>query len=350
MATEKQLKSQLDQHRQQIDVENFDVTLGELVRMAEARELIRAPVFQRKFRWKTEDESYLVESLLLGLPVPTVYVAANPNGTWEVVDGLQRISTLLHFMAGKDEVLRDLGIDEPLRLTGLSKLSRFNGYTHEELPTSLRLYFAKRALRITSLSDKSNPDIRFEVFERLNKGGVVLTPQEVRACVHRGEFAELLRELAEHPSFKQLVKLQKSHQNDGTREELVLKFFAYLENGKEYDGKVKDFLNNYMTDAASSFDIKSGRTLFQQTADELLRIIKGPMLREGYGNTPLNQFEAVMVAAGASIKAGKRLRKPPAGWLNDKELVKYSTKGTNVPSAFRNRNARAQALLSGRAK
>ena len=240
------LQAELDTQRRQIDVDNFDITLGELVRMAKDDELIRAPEYQRKFRWSSEDESYLIESLFLGLPVPSIYVASNPNGTWEVVDGLQRLSTLIHFMSDTAEVQAQLSLGAPLRLTDLRKLPSFNDLTFHSLPTPIRLQFAKRSLRVTALSDKSDPEIRFEVFERLNKGGVSLTPQEVRACIFRGPFAELLRDLAESDGFKTLVKLQQAHSNDGTREELVLKFFAYLNRGEHYDGKVKEFLNTYM--------------------------------------------------------------------------------------------------------
>lgn len=347
MKSEKQLKKQLDGHREKVDVENFDLTLGELLRMAEAKELIRAPAFQRKFRWKTDDESYLIESLLLGLPVPNVYVAANDDGTWEVVDGLQRISTLLHFMTESQETLTELGHKEPLTLVGLTTLEDFNGVTYASLPGSLRLYFSKRSIRVTSLSDKSDPEVRYEVFERLNKGGVVLTPQEVRACVHRGPFAELLRELAAYQPFHKMVKLQKSKENDGTREELVLKFFAYLAREEEFSGEVKLFLNRYMKDCANSFDVVEGRKLFKTVSDQLFAIVDGPFVRDGYANTPLNQFEAAMVAAGRIVERGKRLKKPVKGWLNDEALVESSTKGTNTPSVFRRRNERAEELLTG---
>ena len=240
------LQAELDAQRRQVDVDNFDLTLGELVRMADANELIRAPEYQRKFRWTAEDESYLIESLFLGLPVPSVYVASNTDGTWEVVDGLQRLSTLIHFMSSSTEALAQLAVKGPLRLAELKKLPSFNGLAFLDLPTPIRLQFAKRSLRVTALSDKSDPEIRFEVFERLNKGGVSLSPQEVRACIFRGQFADLLRDLADIPAFRSLVKVQQVHQNDGTREEIVLKFFAYLHRGDAYDGNVKEFLNTYM--------------------------------------------------------------------------------------------------------
>lgn len=347
-ATERQLRQELDKHRRQIDVENFDVTLRELVRMSATGELRRAPEYQRKFRWTEADESYLVESLFLGLPVPTIFVASNTDGSWEVVDGLQRLSSLIHFMSEDSEHIAPLGRVGNLTLAGLAKLSSFNGLSFFEMPTPLQLHFSKRSLRVTALSDKSDPEIRFEVFERLNKGGVVLTPQEVRACIHRGPFAELLRDLADTDDFHALVKLQKLHSNDGTREELVLKFFAYLEKGDRFDGRVKEFLNQYMREVADTFDLAAGRELFTLVVQRLLALVDGPFLRSKYGNTPLNQLEAVMVAVGRLIRAGKRIRQPPGAWLDDPELVRYSTKGTNTRKAFHGRNKRAEVLLSGK--
>lgn len=343
------LQADLDKQRRQVDVENFDLTLGELVRMAVAGELVRAPAYQRKFRWTAADESYLIESLFLGLPVPSIYVASNPDGTWEVVDGLQRISTLIHFMSDSQDALSEVGAASPLELTELKKLSSFNQFTFADLPTPLRLHFSKRSIRVTALSDKSDPEIRFEVFERLNKGGVTLTPQEVRACIYRGPFAELLRELASEQRFKTLAKVQQLRQNDGTREEVVLKFFAYLDRAEKYDGNVTDFLNTYMRDAAAKFDLSAGRKLFNEVVDGVHNIVKGPVLRKGYGVTPLNQLEAILVGAGRIIKAGKKIRAPKGDWLNDAELVRFSTKGTNTRSAFLGRNKRAEELLSGKA-
>lgn len=342
-----QLQSELDVQRRQVDVDNFDLTLGEIVRMAEANELIRAPEYQRKFRWSKEDESYLIESLLLGLPVPSVFVASNPDGTWEVVDGLQRLSTLIHFMSANPAALKQLEATEPLRLVELKKLESFNGYSYADLPTPIRLQFAKRSLRVTALSDKSDPEIRFEVFERLNKGGVSLTPQEVRACIFRGSFSDSLRRLAASQSFRELVKLQSSHQNDGTREELALKFFAYLDWADRYDGKVTTFLNRYMKEVGPRIEIAAAEALFNQVVTTIVKITKGPLLRAGYGNTPLNQLEAVMFGAGSLIRKGKRIKSPRSDWLNDPELIKFSTKGTNTKVSFDGRNARAEKLLGG---
>lgn len=127
MPAEAALQKQLEANRRKVDVDHFDITIRELIRMAADGELHRAPVYQRKFRWSEQAESLLIESIFLGLPVPSVFVATNADGTWEVVDGLQRISTLLHYVADPKKVLKEVGKDSPLLLEGLSGLSEFNG-------------------------------------------------------------------------------------------------------------------------------------------------------------------------------------------------------------------------------
>lgn len=339
------LQEQLDAQRQRVDVDHFDLTVRELMRMAEVGELQRAPVYQRKFRWNEATESRLIESLLLGLPVPSVFVATNPDGTWEVVDGLQRISTLIHFTAASTELLTSVGKEAPLSLTGLDDLSSFNGHTLEALPAPVQLAFFKRSLRVTALSDKSNRETRFELFERLNAGGVALSPQEVRAAIYRGPFNDLLRELAYSHPFRELVRLQEGREDDGTREELVLKFFAYLENRAEYEGPVTEFLNDFMETRADG-DLEGRKQLFSAVAGRLFEITGGPFQRPGYGPTPLVQLEAVLVAAAEILNDGGEIVTPPDGWESDEELVRASTRGTNTRAMLRSRIDRAKALLT----
>ncbi len=116
------LNTQFDSQRKKVDVDNFDVTVRELVRMVEEGEIDRAPEYQRKFRWDETRESRLVESVLLGLPVPTIFMATNKDGTWELVDGLQRISSLVHFAGSEPSLHASIGKNSSLRLSGLGML------------------------------------------------------------------------------------------------------------------------------------------------------------------------------------------------------------------------------------
>lgn len=351
MAHKDGLQEQLEKKRRKVDVDHFDLTLREIARMAADNELVRAPAYQRKFRWDENAESRLIESLFLGLPVPSIFVAANKDGSWEVVDGLQRISTIIHFLSSADDTraLKSIGKSEPLRLSNsLSELTKFQDKTFSELPVPMQLAFAKRYIRVTALSDKSDRRVRYELFERLNNGGVALTPQEVRACVYRGSFAKLIGKLTKNNDYQGLLKLQKKRQNDGTREELVLKFFAYLNGREKFDGNVQEFLNDFMEKQSNKDDFTPQQDLFNNVVKSIARIHAGPVLREGYHSTPLNQFEAILVAAGELITEGKDLKKPKNGWLNDAQLVSASTKGTNTPAMLRTRIERAKELLEGK--
>lgn len=341
------LRKQLDSERLKVDVDYSDITIRELRRMLEADELNAAPAYQRKFRWSEEAESRLIESVLLGLPVPSIFVATNADFTWEVVDGLQRLSTLVHFIGDSEKLLAQVGKDKPLRLEGLDKLTELNGVDFEGLDDDVKLFFMRRTLRVTALSDKSDLQVRFDLFERLNRGAVSLTPQEVRACIYRGEFNDLLDRLAGNMKFREVVKLKSNNKNDGTGEELVLKFFAYLNYRSKFKQWVTRFLNDYMAEATRSFDLDEGRAIFEQTIDHLYEVLGGePFLRKNTAVTPLNQFEAVMVGIGEVIRSGDSPGSPPDGWQDDEELVRTSTKGTNTVANVRGRIERARQLFS----
>ena len=185
-----------------------------------------APDYQRRFVWDEERESELVESIYLGIPVPSLYMAANRDGSWEVVDGVQRLSTLVHF-CGQADVREKIGRTRPLVLRGLAKLTTFEGHSFESLPKSVQLGFTLRPVRVTTLNDKSDFSVRYDLFERLNTGGVKLHAQEIRNCVMRGGFRELLRELASRPVFRQVARVPNNEQQEATYEECVLRFFAF---------------------------------------------------------------------------------------------------------------------------
>jgi hypothetical protein len=342
------LEEQLRGERGKVDVAVHNFSVRELVRMITDEELNAAPNYQRKFRWEEDDESLFVESVFLGLPIPPLFVATNVGFQWEVVDGLQRLSTLAHFLARDEEEAKGIGKERPLRLKGLEKLTELNGTSYDELPKNLQVYFGRQPLQVVSLTDKSDRQVRFDVFERLNRGGIQLTAQEVRACVYAGDFNDFIEELSEDSRLKSLVKLQRIRENDGTRAEQVLKFFAYKNNRERFDGKVEVFLNSYMNSASENFSYKAERALFDQALEILYAVCGGkPLLRKRMNVTPLVQFEACLVAAGDLAEAGKQAGVMDPNWLEDEELRASSGAGANTRSLLRRRINRATELLSG---
>jgi hypothetical protein len=344
------LESQLQDERKKVDVATHNFSVREIVRMVLDEELNVAPAYQRKFRWDEARESLFIESIFLGLPIPPLFVATNVGFQWEIVDGLQRVSTLVHYMAMTSEDLAFTNKEQPLALSGLEKLSQLNGSSFSVLPKNLQVYFGRQPLQVISLTDKSDLQVRFDVFERLNKGAIPLSPQEVRACVYGGRFNDFVDELSRISEFSGLLKLQEKNKHDGTASEQVLKFFAYKNFRESFDGKVERFLNRYMLSVANGFDYAGERQSFINAASKLHEICgQAPFLRSGHALTPLVQFEACIVAIAELQRDGIEIVTPEPDWLTDEELRTSSTRGSNTNSMLRRRLDRAKVLLSGRA-
>ena len=324
------LIAQLDQQRRKVDFDTYDIIVQQLITMVESGAIDVAPAYQRQFRWNNTKRSHLVESVLLGVPVPSLFMAANQDGTWELVDGVQRLSTIVQF-AGTPEARTKLSLHESLALDELEKLSELNGMTFANLPESLKLQFRHRPIKVITLSDKSDLVVRFDLFERLNTGGVALTNQEIRACIYRGELNAFLERMAKTPDFLKTLKLTQAQERDGTREECVLRFFAFLYRYQEFVHSVVDFLNDYMKNASESFEYAANEKLFLNTFNNLREALPNGIVRSPTRNlTPLNLFEAVAVGAALALKQRGRIKTTGVTrWLRSAELHRLTTGATN---------------------
>jgi hypothetical protein len=232
-------RAQLQEQRRKVDFDTYDITVDELVRRVQRGRIEIAPAYQRQFRWDLERQSRLIESLLLGIPVPPLFMATNVNeneGTsWEVVDGLQRLLSLVNFLGDEQtRTVARLDDRQPLKLSGLEILYALEGQTADDLPADLRSGLEDRPIKVIVLNDKSDLQVRFDLFERLNTGGVKLTDHEVRESVFMGAFVDLLTELAETAAFKTVVFLPAARKLDGTPQDYVLRFFAFLERYQDF--------------------------------------------------------------------------------------------------------------------
>lgn len=331
------LLAQLNEQKRRVDFDSFDITVKELVNMIAESFIDIAPEYQRQFRWKEDRQSALIESVFLGIPIPSLFMAANPDGRWELIDGVQRLSSLVHFI-GDETVRQIINLRESLTLTNLEKLDRFNGYAFHDLPQSIQIQFLLKPLKVTTISDKSDLSVRFDLFERLNRGGVILTDQEIRSCVYRGRFNELLRELADKESFRNVVRLPQERELDGTREEFVLRFFAYFHDYQAFDHSVKDFLNNYMKKATEKFDYARNIDLFEKVFSTLSEALPEGISRANRNTTPVNLYEGVSVGAALAYQQnGRIVADNILEWLHSKELREWTTGATNSKPRVRGR-------------
>lgn len=211
----------------------YDPPVKALVQEMRDGELIVRPTFQRYSVWDATRKSRFVESVLLNIPIPMLFFAEDDDKSKVVVDGQQRLSALKEYL------------DNRFPLKGLEVLSQLNGKSFDELTDRQKRIIRNRAIRCLVISANSDSEIRFQVFERLNQGGVVLNAQEVRHCVLRGGLNDLLHKLTEETEWQQLFGLKSVHHrmNDC---ELILRFLALRSVLPAYSPPLKSLLNEFM--------------------------------------------------------------------------------------------------------
>ena len=224
------------------------------------------PSFQREYVWDQTRASKLIESFLLGLPVPEVFLyKERATQKFQVIDGQQRILSAIRFFQGRFEN----------REFDLRKIdSRWEGKTFQQLleREQLQLYDAVlRAMVVQQLVPNDRTSV-YHVFERLNTGSVKLSPMEIRKCVYQGDFFALLEELNRNTSWREI--LGREERDKRLRDvELVLRFFAMRHGWEKYEKPMNAFLNNFMSEKQSlpKDDLDNARGLFERTCDDVVR-------------------------------------------------------------------------------
>jgi hypothetical protein len=328
------IQEQLDQNRRTVSFDNYDITVRQLFDMISERQIELQPEYQRHFIWDDIRQSQLIESIFLGIPVPNLFMATNPDSSWEVIDGLQRLTTIVNFLGDEELIKRTNSKGKKLRLNGLEKVSSMNGHSFEALPRSVQLTFLTRPIRVTVLNDKSDLSVRYDLFERLNTGGVVLHPQEIRNCVYLGEFKDFIVECSRNVNFNSCVKMTETAERTGNKEELVLKYFAYYEERHLFVHSVKEFLNEYMKKKTRVFNNKSTLfDIFSTTFKIIDDLLPNGIVRGNRTNiTPLILFEAISIGVADTIVQGNQAlitREKLQQLLNDEELRRLTTGATN---------------------
>ncbi|WP_210414280.1 DUF262 domain-containing protein [Leptospira levettii] len=341
------IQSEIETNRRSVAFDSYDITVKQLYDMILENIIDIAPEYQRHFNWDSKRQSQLIESLLLGIPVPSLYMATNKDASWEVVDGVQRLTTIINFLHEKTTLTNTKFTK--LRLDGLEKLSSINGLTFEELPRSVQLIFQTRPVRVTVLNDRSDFAVRYDLFERLNTGGVTLHPQEIRNCVFLGEFNDFLKECANNVNFRSVVKMTSNAERSGSYEELVLRFFAYYEDQNEFVHGVTDFLNKYMQRKTKVFTNKKElNSIFSKTFLTLKENLPNGIVRLPRKNlTPVILYEAIATGVARNIKKNKTIiGSKLKNLLNDNQLKDYTTGATNTKSILDKRISYVSEYIS----
>lgn len=274
----------------------YDYSVDQLTSHVEKGKILLIEVpYQREYVWDDAKASRLMESLLLNVPIPVCYFAENEDGTWEVIDGLQRVHSIVRFL--KNE----------FSLRGLSVLSELNGKAFQELPSRDQRRIESRTLRFVVITEESHPDIKFDVFERLNTGAVKLLPQELRNCIYRGPLNDGLHALASDDSFRAAIGRSPGGNKDPRMrdEELLLRFLALYADLPGYKAPVTQFLNEYMRRNRSNAPDQAAVTVFLDTMRTVHTVFGGRAfrtLRDGKESRALNRalFDAVALSIAYS--------------------------------------------------
>ena len=238
---------------QNINVEKRDFTIRELWNRYANRNLILEPDFQRHYVWDDKRASRFVESLILGLPTPPIFIAEESTGQWTVIDGHQRLASLFRFMRPLvSHVAKVAGVEvpwanlAPLVLVNLEIKKELNGQPVTSIKSSDRdtlLWQAK--IPVVKLDKDANEGMKYALFARLNQGSLSLNNQELRNCLYRGSYNVLISQLSDTSRYLNLWKKSSSDRRMRDRER-VLRFFAFLHRMNEYASPLREFLNKEM--------------------------------------------------------------------------------------------------------
>jgi hypothetical protein len=251
--TEENGGEEYPQDHRRIFTDKLDPPISSLFQEYKDGDLILDPIFQRRPVWDHPRGSKLIESVLLEVPIPVFYFAESPDGTKEVIDGQQRLRAFFDFLDNKYE------------LKGLKAISEINGKSFKELDKPIQKQIKNYSVRTITFKKESDENLRFEIFERLNTGAVPLNDQELRNCIYRGPYNQLLIELASDPDYMFLMGL-KAPEKRMRDVEFVLRFAAFYHSTYlKYKPSMARFLNE---------DMQTYQKLTRQQASELRQAFK----------------------------------------------------------------------------
>lgn len=236
-----QAELQLQEFSKKIDFYTSEYTV-EILAVKVANNEFGVPDYQREFTWETERKCKFIESLLMGLPIPFVFLWMNDQtGQLEIVDGSQRLRTLEEYLNNR------------LTIQGLERLNLLNGTKFEDLPLSRQRKINNRSIRAIILSENTDLESRVDLFERINTGSKVANPAEVRRGALRGPFMDFIIEVSNSDKFIRLATVTTTQNATREREELALRFFAYTDGLEDYKDKVRQYLFEYTERMNSKF-------------------------------------------------------------------------------------------------
>lgn len=316
------LISQIEEASKEISTDSYSMSIGELLTMYKDGELELHPEFQRLFRWSIEQKSRLVESLLLGIPIPSIFVSQTEKGTWEVIDGLQRLSTIFELTG--DLRYPDGNERPPLVLNGTKYLPLLNqmqwnaAETPKQLPPEAKLRIKRARIDVNIILSKSDLTAKYELFQRLNTGGTEASEQEVRNAIlvmTNRDFFSWITELTNYGNFRLCVPISERQLQEQFDMELVTRFIILVTLSSDEIKNIND-LGTFLTDkivemaqGQSPLDIGKIDCAFKRTFDLLASCLGDSSFKkydavrqQASGPMLISLFEVIAIGLGYYLK------------------------------------------------
>jgi len=237
MKSLKNIEEKFNKSQDSLVLQQSDLSLKSISDMVKNGAIDINPKYQRRLRWDSKKESDLIESFIINIPVPPIYLAEDEYGTYSVIDGKQRITAIHNFLTGKIELKRP------------ERFPELDGFKYEELPINIKNALQIRPyLRVVTLLRQSDNELKHEVFLRLNKAGVALNSQEIRNVAFRGKFNDLLFELSQNNYFN--LRIKATPDSTAYREmidvQFVLRFFTVKAFWENFQGNMDIAMDDFM--------------------------------------------------------------------------------------------------------
>jgi hypothetical protein len=311
------LQDEIDAKKALLKTDSYQMSIGELANLYRDGELDIHPEFQRFYRWTDAQKTRLIESILLGIPIPPIYVAQKPNGVWDVVDGVQRLSTIFQFMGllkdEQDQQIESLKLEPTEYLPSLGGLYWDNSDGGESFTVTQRLSVKRARIDISIVMRESDQISKYELFQRLNTGGTPLSNQEVRNCILvmiNPELFRWLQAISQDEEFRECVGITDKALDERYDMELALRFFIFRNAPSESLSNIGD-LGDYLTKEtvriarSNNFDQLTEESAFRSTFGILSRAIGTDAFRRYQlqkarftGGFLISAFEVVAIGIG----------------------------------------------------
>lgn len=354
------LQKEINEMSKVINTDSYSMSIGELASIYKESELDLHPEFQRFFRWDIKQKSNLIESILLGIPIPPIFVSQNESGVWDVIDGLQRLSTIFEFMGFLvDEDNKKIQASTLIKTKFLPSLEGKVWESEDEkisLTSAQRMYIKRSKLDIKIVEKTSDPSAKYELFQRLNSGGTHLSPQEIRNCLLvmiSKTFFELLKEMKDNQDFIKALPLSENSLEKQDDMELIVRYIVARHsdmNQIKKDENIHDYLTEKITEIAQNeaFDYQTEKISFAETFSYLSGLLGEDVFKKYYdgkdrfeGGVLISSFESIVLGVSRNIDKVRSMEHKDIlakikSIYNNPVYLEYTKRGTRAINRFKN--------------